>query len=267
MIVMHKSLWSAATLAAGCLFAQSADRPKFEVASVKLAADQRVMFVRPMPGGRLTANAPVKLLAMNAYGLQRSEIAGGPDWINDDRYDIDAKAGDDADRARLMQMLQNLLEDRFQMRVHRESRETPVYLLSVGKNGPKLARSGDGGCPAADTPVATGRAGATERPCGQIRISSSAAGVRMEGDRVPVSELLRVLAVALNQPVLDKTALSGVFDVRLQFKDEPPGAPPSDSSGPSVFDAVKEQLGLKLEAGKGPVEFLVIDHVERATAN
>jgi uncharacterized protein (TIGR03435 family) len=89
----------------------------------------------------------------------------------------------------------------------------------------------------------------------------------MEGSRVPISELVRVLAVAARQPVLDRTALSGLFDIRLQFIDEPPGAPPSESPGPSVFAAVQEQLGLKLESAKGPVEFLVIDHVERPTAN
>jgi uncharacterized protein (TIGR03435 family) len=89
----------------------------------------------------------------------------------------------------------------------------------------------------------------------------------MEGSRVPISELVRVLAVAARQPVLDRTALSGLFDIRLQFIDEPPGAPPSDSPVPPLFAAVQEQLGLKLESAKGPVEFLVIDRVERPTAN
>jgi uncharacterized protein (TIGR03435 family) len=89
----------------------------------------------------------------------------------------------------------------------------------------------------------------------------------MEGRRVPISELVRVLAVAARRPVLDRTALSGLYDIRLQFVDEPPDAPLSDSTGLSVFAALQEQLGLKLESTKGPVEFLVIDHVERPTAN
>ena len=247
-----------APLVVAAVFAQSAERPKFEVASVKLFADRSPMAVRPMPGGRLVATAPVKLLIMNAYGFQRSEIVGGPDWINTDWYEIDAKAADNADRARVMLMLQSLLEDRFQMRVHRETRETPVYALVVDKNGSKLAAPKEGECPTTE---------AAAPPCGQMRISPSPAGVRMEGSRVPISELVRVLAVAARQPVLDRTALSGLFDIRLQFIDEPPGAPPSDSPGPSVFAAVQEQLGLKLESAKGPVEFLVIDPVERPTAN
>lgn len=257
----------AGAVVAAAVFAQPAERPKFEVASVKRSAEQSLMAVRPMPGGRLVANAPVKLLIMNAYGIQRSEVVGGPDWINTDLYEINAKAEDNANRGQLMAMLQSLLEDRFQMRSHRETRESPVYALVVDKNGPKLAAPKEGECPAADTSAPPGRAGATAPPCGQMRISPSPSGVRMEGSRVPISELVRVLAVALNQPVLDKTALPGIFDIRLQFIDEVPGAPPSDSAGPSVFAALQEQLGLKLESAKGPVEFLVIDHVERPTAN
>jgi hypothetical protein len=94
---------------------------KFEVASVKPSAEQ-TMSIRLMPGGRLVATAPLKLLIMNAYGLQYSRVIGGRDWINDDRFEIQAKAGQDASRAQMMAMLQNLLEDRFGMKVHRENR-------------------------------------------------------------------------------------------------------------------------------------------------
>jgi uncharacterized protein (TIGR03435 family) len=239
-------------------FAQSAERPKFEVASVKLFAGRSPMAVRPMPGGHLAATAPVKLLIMYAYGFQYSEIVGGPDWINADSYEIDAKAANNADRARVMVMLQSLLEDRFQMRVHREARETAAYALVVDKNGPTLAATKQAECPTAEV---------AGPPCGQMKILRSPTAVRMEGDRTPISELVRVLAVAARRPVLDRTALSGLYDIRLQFVDEPPGAPLSDSSGLSVFAALQEQLGLKLESTKGPAEFLIIDHVERPTAN
>jgi uncharacterized protein (TIGR03435 family) len=247
--------------------ATQAGRPKFEVASVKLSTERGALFVRPMPGGRLVATAPVKLLVMYAYAFQRSQIDGGPDWINDDRYEIEAKAGGNADRGQLMAMLQNLLEDRFQMKVHRESRETPVYGLVLGKNGPKLSVPKEATCPAANTPVPPNQSGAPPIPCGQMRILPSAAGVQMEGDRVPLTELVRVLAVAVDRPVIDKTNLPGLFDIRLHFMAEPPGAPPSDAQEPNVFNALQDQLGLKLDSTKGPVEFLVIDHVVRPSAN
>ncbi|HEV2448207.1 MAG TPA: TIGR03435 family protein, partial [Candidatus Sulfopaludibacter sp.] len=255
----------AAAALATAAFAQSAGRPKFEVASVKASAEARLT-VRVMPGGRLSATAPVKLLIMNAYGLQRSEIVGGPDWINTDRYEIDAKAGDDANRARLMLMLQSLLEERFGLRAHHETRESPVYALVVAKRGSKLTRN-DGGCPGAQTSPPRGGSEAAAPACGQIRISPSTSGVRMEGDQAPISELVRVLAVVLNQPVIDRTDLPGTFDIRLQFIDEVPGAPLSDPVGPTVFIALQEQLGLKLESATGPVDFLVIDHIERPSAN
>jgi uncharacterized protein (TIGR03435 family) len=104
--------------------------------------------------------------------------------------------------------------------------------------------------------------------CGQMRIVPSPAGVRMEGDRAPIAELVRVLAVGVtDRPVLDRTELSGLFDIRLHFIEERPGAQASDLSGPTMFIAVQEQLGLKLQASKGPVEFLIVDHVEHPTPN
>lgn len=264
-------LTSVAAVKAQPSTAQSApaqpDTLKFEVASVKLSMDQRTMSIRPMPGGRLVATAPLKLLMINAYGLQRSRILGGPDWINNDRYDIEAKAGENANRAQLMAMLQHLLEDRFRLRVHSETRETPVYYLVVDKGGHRLASPEKSECSSADPPPPPGRSDPASAPCGQMRILPSTSGVRMEGDRVPLGELIRVLAVAVDRPVLDKTNLPGLFDIQLRFIDEPPGAPPSDSPGPTVFAALREQLGLRLEPSKGPVEFLVVDHVEHATAN
>ena len=248
-------------------FAQSGERPQFEVASVKLSAEQSLIGVRSLPGGRLVATAPVKLLIMNAYALQRSQIIGGPEWINMDRYEIEAKSEGNTSRDRSMLMLQSLLEERFHLKTHRETRVAPAYVLVVGKNGPKLVPPREGGCATADTFPPLGRPDPATPPCEHIRISTSPSGVRMEGSRVPVSELVRGLAVALDRPVLDRTNMPGVFDIRLQFIDEPPGVPPSDSPGPSVFTALEEQLGLRLESEKGPVEFLVVDRVERPTAN
>ena len=187
------------------------------------------MGVRTMPGGRLVATAPVKLLIMNAYGLQRSEIVGGPDWIDTDLYEVNAKTEENAGRGQLMLMLQELLEDRFQMKAHRETREITAYALVVAKKGPKLGAPKEPGCVDDDTAAPSTLSDVAAVPCGHIRISPSPSGVRMEGNRVGMSELIRVLAVALNQAILDRTNLPGTFDVRLRFIDEVPGAPPSDS--------------------------------------
>jgi uncharacterized protein (TIGR03435 family) len=241
---------------------------KFEVASVKPSME-KAMSVRVMPGGRLVATAPLKLLIMKAYGLQYARVIGGPEWINDDRFEIQAKPGQDANPAQVMTMLQNLLEDRFWMKVHRENREVPVYDLVVDKGRSKLAPTKISECPPSDTLTPAAQPDpASPAPCGQMRIVPSASGVRMEGDRVPIAELVRVLGVGLpDRPVLDRTNLTGLFDIRLHFIEERPGAPDSDLSGPTMFVAVQEQLGLKLESSKGPVEFLIIDHVEHPTPN
>jgi uncharacterized protein (TIGR03435 family) len=247
------------------LFAQSADRPRFDVASIKPSGEQRMMYVRPMPGGRLIASAPLRLIVMNAYGMQYSQIVGAPDWLSSERFSIDAKAEGNPTREQVMLMLQTLLEERFQLKAHRESRELPIYALVAAKNGPKLPAPKEGACA---SPDASGRPDSTLPPCGQVRISMSPAGVVMEGGRAPMSELARVLAIPLDRPVVNRTGLAGLFDIHLQFTDDGHGAtPPADAVNPSIFTALQEQLGLKLESTKGPIDVLVIDRVARPTAN
>jgi uncharacterized protein (TIGR03435 family) len=198
-----------------------------------------------------------------------SRVIGGRDWINDDRFEIQAKAGQEASRAQMMAMLRTLLEDRFGMKAHRENRESPVYGLVVDKGGPKVAPMKVSECLLSDTvtPSAQPNTGASVT-CGQMRILPSPEGVLMEGDRVPMVDLVRVSAVGVtDRPVLDRTNLSGLFDIRLHFIDDRPGAQASYLSGPTMFTAVQEQLGLKLVSSKGPVEFLIVDHVEHPTPN
>jgi uncharacterized protein (TIGR03435 family) len=169
---------------------------------------------------------------MKAYGLQYARVIGGPEWINDDRFEIQAKPAKDANPAQVMTMLQNLMEERFRMKVHRENREVPVYDLVVDKGGAKLAPTKIRECPPSDTLTLSAQPdAAAPAPCGQMRIVPSASGVRMEGDRVPITELVRVLGVGLpDRPVLDRTNLTGLFDIRLHFIEERPGAPDSDLS-------------------------------------
>jgi uncharacterized protein (TIGR03435 family) len=244
----------AALLAAGSMtpsrtvFAQSTPRPSFEVASVKLSGpDDRLMY-RFQPGGRyLATGVTLKMLIASAYSVPEFLISGGPGWRDSDKYNIDAKVGSplppwpDSNK-QLGLMFQSLLEDRFKLALHREIREEPVYDLLVAKGGAKLklARADE----SAGFESMTGR------------IHSMA---------VPLEYLARSLGFLLGRQVIDKTGLAGAYSYTVTFT--PDDVPTADDNSPSIFTAVQEQLGLKLESNKGRVEVLVIDHVEKPSAN
>ena len=277
-------------MTAFALFGQSDAAPRFEVASVKKnASSPRFMAVRPRAGGLTTENAPLRLLIQNAYGVQAFQISEGPAWIQSEGYDIEAKADGKASRAQILLMLRSLLEDRFQLKLHRETKELPVYALTVARSGLKLQPPKEGGCIPADPsgtlppPSNTPRQRAPGFPCGMPGVMMEPSGVRIEGGKVAMPDFIRVLSMVLGRPVLDRTGFAETFDVRLDFtpdeaaaglprsagpgdpESSPPAADPA--SPPPIFAAIQEQLGLKLESVKGPVEVLVIDHVERPSQN
>jgi uncharacterized protein (TIGR03435 family) len=250
----------------------------FEVASVKpnKSADPGGSF-GGRPGGQLIVrNYTLRDIIRNTYGLQSFQIVGGPDWIDSDRFDIVAKAADDAPQARMMLMVQTLLADRFKLAVHTETRDIPIYGLVMARNdgrpGPQL-RPAAVDCAAlmaaargGGAPIPRGAPG--ERPiCGM----QTAPG-RMRAGGYALPDVARNLSNFTGRMVVDKTGLDGAFDLDLTWTPDqipqgplPPGAPAIDPNGPSIFTAVQEQLGLKLEAQKGPVELLVIDRAEQPT--
>ena len=292
-LVRHNGLGSglligAVLLLAGYgLSAQSETKPAFEVASVKrnTSGVQRQM-VRALPGGRLTTeNSSVMMLIQNAYAVQLYQVVGGPDWIKTEGYDIDAKPEGQIDRQKVWPMLQTLLAERFHLSLHRETHELPVFVLTAAKGGIKVSQPPkDSVCPPMDAAApakAPGTPGAL--PCGMVRISISlvTAGIKMDGTRIPMAELVRTLAGIMGRPVIDKTGFTGEFEINAEFeRDEStaglpprhsgpvsPDAPHPDSNVPSIFAAIQEHFGLKLESAKGPVEVLVVDRLERPTAN
>jgi uncharacterized protein (TIGR03435 family) len=229
--------------------AQSGTRePAFEVASVKANKSG----AGPVGAGRFsngefrTTNIPLRLLMRQAFQrMQEDEIEGGPAWMDSDRWDIAAKAG--SPTAAMLPMIRTLLADRFKLVTHHETRELPVYELVLARRD--------------------GRLGPSMRPStGQSRFQQRI-GV-LTGSAVPINILVTTLANAglVRRAVIDRTGLSGTYDIELHWGvDIPAGrgidVPPSDA--PSIFTAVQEQLGLKLESTKGSVDVLVIDHVER----
>lgn len=190
--------------------------------------------------------------------------------MGSERYDITAKAEGDGSPSpeQLRPMVQALLADRFKLAVHRGTKELSMYALVVGKNGPKLKENHDVE-PDAPSPTGGRRLRGAQFRMGRGLIS---------GQRVPMTMLASQLAQQLGRAVVDKTGLKGNYDFSLEWTPEeglPLGPkeggsdapPPSDASGPSIYTALQEQLGLKLEATKGPVEILVIDHIEKASEN
>ncbi len=262
---------------------------EFEVASVKRnASGNNFVQLGGDPGGRFTAtNVPLKLLIRQAYQLQDSQIVGGPNWINTDRFDIIAKApgplalpAPGGSPGPFQLMMRALLADRFKLAVHTESRELPIYTLTLarrdGKTGSQLrpaavdcvamfAARGRGGPPPA--PPQPGE----RPPCG-MRLGPG----NLSGGGVTMAQLSTTLSQFVQRAVVDRTGLSGNFDIDLTWTPDqlpqgrgepPPGVqlPPIDPNGPSIFTAVQEQLGLKLDSQRGPMDVLVIDRVEQPT--
>jgi uncharacterized protein (TIGR03435 family) len=266
----------------GIAGAQNQSPPQFEVASVKPAApDQRGMFVRTMPGGRVNINnMTLKEMIVIAWRIQPFQVSGGPSWMDSARYDISAKSETTPKEGEVSLMIQALLKERFQLTMHQETKELPVYALVVkkeGKLGPGLTESKEGSCTPFDAskpPPGPPEPGKPRAPgCGGMMMSPR----QVTATAAPVSSLAPSLSRMLGRTVIDKTGLTGKYDIVLQWTpdesqvirqgpDAPP-SPPSDSSLPSIFTALQEQLGLKLESQKGPVEIFIIDRAEKPSEN
>jgi uncharacterized protein (TIGR03435 family) len=257
--------------------AASTPSPSFEVASIKpnRSSDglRRLMFA---PDGLSANGLPVKMLIGFAYNVKDFQISGGPGWIESERYDIEAKMDESTitalkkltpeqavDQRRLM--VKSLLAERFNLKVSHSSKELPIYALLVAKNGPKLTKSAD---------VQPGPGGAGPRPMMRRQMGD------LTATAIPMDMLADMIAREIGRNVVNKTGLKGLYDFTLHFTSErqgpaaggpadagPAPAALSDSSGPSLFTALQEQLGLKLESQKGPVEIVVIDSVEKPSEN
>jgi uncharacterized protein (TIGR03435 family) len=258
-------------------FAQQRAPLSFEVASVKPDSSGGLNFsIRIVPGGLRGFNAPLRGLITAAYQIPDSKLSGGPAWVDSARFDIEAKAHlDPAEPTedQISQMLQKLLADRFQLKLHKETKDLPVYELLIAKNGPKLDPPRGKGCfdPHAGVPPPTPGPGEPPvRPCGGFNGNPG----QLLGAKVPMWRFAMNLSRVLGRNVVNKTGLEGPYDITLRWSpNETLGSPalteppPADNAGPSLFTAIQEQLGLQLKSARGPVEFLVIDHAEKPGAN
>jgi uncharacterized protein (TIGR03435 family) len=236
----------------------------FEVASIKRnLSGSDAGSVRIMPGARLVAkNATLQSLITAAWQIRNFELSGGPSWLTADRFDVEAKAAETKlSNNQVAALLQALLADRFSLKVHRETREMPVYRLVTAKSGPALTPAREGNCTSADTPPAQIDL-ARFRPCGGFNIARD----RLTGTAT-TERLAATLGRILGRNVLDQTGTTGTYDILLRWTPDDPQTPRADDSAPSLFTAIQEQLGLRLEADRGPVEILVIDRVERPSGN
>jgi uncharacterized protein (TIGR03435 family) len=232
----------------------------FEVASVKLNTDSVLTLsgITSIANGRLSAKAmTVKELVASAYRVRGQAVIVGSGWLDSERYDIEARAANEAGEADLRLMLQALLADRFRLRLHKDSRDAAVYALRVSQRGPRL------------------KAAVPDCDAGPGLITLVG---RIIGKCGSAGQLAESLSRIMDRPVVDQTGLSGAFaDIKLdwvpdetQFADWGRGVyarPVSDPSGPSLFTAVQEQLGLRLEPTRAPIEVIVIDAAERPTSN
>jgi uncharacterized protein (TIGR03435 family) len=233
-------------------------RLTFDVASIRLSDPGAVNgTIKPLAEGRgyLAHNISVRLMIALMYQVPARQVKGGPEWLDGDRYDVEARTESAHNRDDLHVMFQNLLADRFNLKLRKESKEGPVYALSVDGTAPKMTVND--GEENFDIPINPGNNG-------------------FVGKRVSMQYLSWWLGLQLQndeRPVVDETGLDKNYDFTLTFM---PVLPPDRSRDdlpaelrdrPSIFDALKAQLGLKLQAQKGPVTYYVVDHVERPSAN
>jgi uncharacterized protein (TIGR03435 family) len=298
---------SAACIAIASLAGQSVDTPDwqaaaggkraFEVASIKMdkgpfrppnfALDTGDAFT-PTPGNRFSADFPLLSYIQFAYKVNFSQqqrefiLAHWPKWIDSDRYAIEARAAGPANKDQMRLMMQTLLSDRFRLAVHFETQETAVMALRLvkpGKTGPKLRAHSEGpACEDVAAPVPQGRTGDSSGPfparCYVQELYGNGHQLRAGSRNTTMDELAGVLSGLghLDRPVVDQTGLSSRIDYEMEWTRESNPAGPADANslpdqGPTFLEALREQLGLKLESTKAPLRVLVIDHVERPAEN
>ena len=257
-----------------CSQAQSAPRLEFDVASLKATPPGAMGYsIIPLPGGRFQArNINLKRLIAVAYSVTDFQIFGSNiNWIESQRYDLDAKASGPAALPQLRLMLRSLLNDRFSLKIHRETREMPIFSLLPAKSGapggPGLVESPEGDCAASATDQPALPNGT---PCGVVNLGRGS----IKGQRGRISQLADRLSTLLERTVVDKTGLTGIYNIAVTWIPDPDLERQSadaksvpDPSSPSLFSALQQQLGLKLLPGKGPVEVIVVDSAEKAAAN
>jgi uncharacterized protein (TIGR03435 family) len=228
----------------------------FEVASVKPSDPDSRGTHTDFPNGTFHATGvTAKLCIILAYDIQAFQLEGGPSWIANERYDIVAKVAAGQvkgahDPERIVQMrtgLQGLLADRFQLRIHRETKLMPAYVLVAAKSGFKLKETPDNGH--------------------GTNVGADSARGKLTAQQISMQSLASNLSWILNSPVADMTGIKGVFDLKLDWAPEEGAATAEPATGPSIFTALQEQLGLKLDKQKAPMEMVVIDRIEKPSEN
>jgi len=239
---------------------QSPAPPAFEAASIKLSSPGKVGGgISTFPARIRIINSSLKFCIQVAWNVKDFQVSGGEAWMDTDRYDVEAVAASPFKQGEYRTMLQTLLAGRFGLVFHRETRDRAGYALVTARSGPKLPP------PVEDPSIMFSRT-----PSGDITLKATSASM---------TQLAGALSTALSATVLDRTGIEGRFDVSLQYTPDPttqtlltksgePMAPAPDVvPGPSIFSALQEKLGLKLEAQKVPVEVIVIDHASRPSEN
>jgi uncharacterized protein (TIGR03435 family) len=256
----------------------SAQKPSFEVVSIKPnMSGKDGGSMGPRGDEFFGTNITLRNLLVYAYSppngqLLRPQIIGGPDWTNTDHFDLQAKSGGNArvlPGEQTKTMLQSLLEDRFQLKAHRETRDLPVYNLVVVKSGPKL--SADQTPPdARQAFIMFGAPGESVDPLprGAMRMITGPSSTTITGIAIPISKVITLLQGRSDRIVIDKTSFNGLLDVHLEFSQDLGTASPdaANPASPSLFAAIQD-LGLKLESAKAPLEVLVIDSVQKPSEN
>ncbi len=261
--------------------APPAPKYEFEIISIKPTQTRGTSFVSGFAADGYRANHDtIMQIIVQAFGVPVYSMTGAPLWLSEDSYDVEAKMDEataeamkamspDQRKAAQRQLLQAMLADRLALKTHVETRDGSVYFLTTGKGGAKLQAADpgkalqlvgpDGGCVSGVITLGRGSEG----------------GRRYNATSVNMAYFVKVLTNELRKPVIDKTGLTGAYDFTLEFApaqapraaNDDPGALPSEPGAASIFTAIQQQLGLKLEAGRGPVQIFVIDHIERPSGN
>jgi uncharacterized protein (TIGR03435 family) len=223
---------------------------QFEVASLKPSPpDTPPGTIYPAPGRQryIATGASLRNLITVAYRVRDNQISGGPGWLTTDYFEMNAEAERPSSVEELHVMLRNLIKERFKLRMHVETKELPVYVLSVDKTGVKMTPS-------------------DSTSAGDSLVRQSAPGT-LTARFTSMEYFAWLLSFFVDRPILDRTGLKGVYDFTLSWNQVLSADLPGDSSGPGIFEALRKQLGLKLEPQNGPLEILVIDHAEKPTEN